>query len=115
MQFQDEEISLRDSYLLSSETDALANLAPLVKNLPARQETLVRSLGQEDPLEKGQATHYSILGFLWWLRIRLQCGRPGFEPWVAKIPWRREWQPLQYSGPENSMDCIVHMVAKRWP
>ena len=67
MQFQDEEISLRDSYLLSSETDALANLAPLVKNLPARQETLVRSLGQEDPLEKGQATHYSILGLPRWL------------------------------------------------
>ena len=61
MQFQDEEISLRDSYLLSSETDALANLAPLVKNLPARQETLVRSLGQEDPLEKGNPLQYSCL------------------------------------------------------
>ena len=23
----------------------------------------------------------------------LQCGRPGFDPWVRKIPWRREWQP----------------------
>ena len=23
----------------------------------------------------------------------LQCGRPGFNPWVGKIPWRREWQP----------------------
>ena len=22
-----------------------------------------------------------------------QCGRPGFDPWVGKIPWRREWQP----------------------
>jgi len=32
----------------------------------------------------------------WWLRwkrIRLQCGRPRFDPWVEKIPWRREWQP----------------------
>ena len=26
-------------------------------------------------------------------RICLQCGRPGFDPWVGKIPWRREWQP----------------------
>ena len=23
----------------------------------------------------------------------LQCRRPGFDPWVGKIPWRREWQP----------------------
>ena len=35
--------------------------AQLVKNMPAMQETPVRFLGQEDPLEKGQATH---LGFL---------------------------------------------------
>ena len=33
----------------------------LVKNLPAMQETWVRSLGWEDPLEKGKATHSSIL------------------------------------------------------
>ena len=23
----------------------------------------------------------------------LQCGRPGFDPWVGKIPWRRQWLP----------------------
>ena len=27
-------------------------------------------------------------------RIGLQCGRHGFDPWVGKIPWRREWQPI---------------------
>ena len=32
-----------------------------VKNLPAMQETQVQSLGWEDPLEKGMATHSSIL------------------------------------------------------
>ena len=32
-----------------------------MKNLPAMQETWVQSLGQEDPLEKGMATHSSIL------------------------------------------------------
>ena len=32
-----------------------------VKNLSASQETLVRSLGWEDPLEKGMATHFSVL------------------------------------------------------
>ena len=33
----------------------------MVKNLPAMQETQVPSVGQEDPLEKGMATHSSIL------------------------------------------------------
>ena len=33
----------------------------MVKNLPAMKETQVLSLGQEDPLEEGTATHYSIL------------------------------------------------------
>ena len=36
-------------------------VAHLVKNLPAMQETWVRSLGWEDPLEKEMATHSSIL------------------------------------------------------
>ena len=36
-------------------------MAQRVKNLPAIQETRVQSLGQEDPLEKGMATHCSIL------------------------------------------------------
>ena len=36
-------------------------VAQLVKNLPAMQETWVQSLGWEDPLEKGSATHSSIL------------------------------------------------------
>ena len=36
-------------------------VAQTVKNLPAMQEPQVQSLGQEDPLEKGMATHSSIL------------------------------------------------------
>ena len=35
-------------------------------------------------------------GLLWWLRrlrICLQCRRPGFDPWIGKVPWRREWLP----------------------
>ena len=35
----------------------------LVKNLPAMQETQVRSLGEEDPLEKEMATHSTILAW----------------------------------------------------
>ena len=38
-------------------------VAQLVKNLPAMQETQVRSLGREDPLQKGKATHSSILAW----------------------------------------------------
>ena len=38
-------------------------VAQIVKYLPVMQETWVRSLGQEDPLEKGMATHSSILAW----------------------------------------------------
>ena len=38
-------------------------VAQMVKNLPAMQETCVLSLGQEDPLEKGTATHSCILAW----------------------------------------------------
>ena len=39
-------------------------------------------------------------------------GRPGFNTWVGKIPWRREGLSTPFSGLENSMDCIVHGIAK---
>ena len=38
-------------------------VAQLVKNLPALWETWFRSLGWENPLEKGKATHFSILAW----------------------------------------------------
>jgi len=38
-------------------------VAELVKNLPGMRETWVRSLGWEDPLEKGKATHSNILAW----------------------------------------------------
>ena len=38
-------------------------VAQMVKNLPAMQETWVRSLGWEDPVEQGMATHSSILAW----------------------------------------------------
>ena len=111
----------------SSQSSSL--VAQLLKNPPATQETPVRFLGWEDPLEQGQATHSSILGLPWWLswsKIHLQCGRLGFNPWVGKSPQRRSSPgedlleksflenscPLQYSGLENSMDCTVLVVAK---
>ena len=48
----------------SIKTPVMASLVPqLVKNLPAVQDTGVRSLGREDPLEKEMATHSSILAW----------------------------------------------------
>ena len=53
-------------------------VAQRLKSLPAMQETWVRSLGQEDPLEKEMATHSSIL--------------------VWRIPWTEELGGLQSTG-----------------
>ena len=45
----------------------------------------------------------------------LQCRRCRFDSWGGKIPWRRDRLPnSSYSGLENSMDCILHGVAKSW-
>ena len=52
-------------------------VAQMVKNLPAMQETWVRSLGWEDPLEKRMATHSSILAW----RIPWQKSLAGYSPW----------------------------------
>ena len=53
-------------------------MAQTVKSLRAMQETRVQSLGQEDPLEKAMATHYSILAW--------------------RIPWTEEPGGLQSMG-----------------
>ena len=53
-------------------------MAQMVKNLPAVQETQVRSLGWEDPLEKGMTTHSSVLAW--------------------RIPWTEEPGGLQSMG-----------------
>ena len=42
-------------------------IAQLIKNLPAMQDTPVRFLGQEDPLEKGKATYSGFPGLPLWL------------------------------------------------
>ena len=53
-----------------------------VKNPPAMQETWVESLGPEDPLEKGMATHSSILAW--------------------ELPWTEEPGRLQSLGPQRA-------------
>ena len=53
-------------FYLIQDLNLASLIAQLVKSLPAMQETLVRFLGQEDPLEKGKASHSSILGLPLW-------------------------------------------------
>ena len=50
-------------FLLVSTLVGASLVAQLVKNPPAMWETWVRSLGWEDPLEEGMATHYGILAW----------------------------------------------------
>ena len=54
-------------------------MAQLVKNLPAMQETMAQSLGQEDPLEKEKVTHFSTLAWkIPWIEDR--------DAWWATVP-----------------------------
>ena len=55
------------------------------KDLPAVQETQVQPLGQEDPLEKGKATHSSILAW----RTHGQRRLVGYSPWRCRV--RHSW------------------------
>ena len=57
-------------------------VAQTVKNLPALQDAQVQSLSQEDPLEKGMATHSNILAW--------------------RIPWAEEPSGLQSMGVTRS-------------
>ena len=45
-------------------------------------------------------------------KICLQCGRPGFDPWVDKIPWRKAWQPIPVFLPGESSWTEVYVIVK---
>ena len=66
--------------LMGFRTDA-SLVAQSMKNLPALQETWVQFLGQEDPLEKEMATHFSVLAW--------------------RIPWTEEPGRLQSMGSQE--------------
>ena len=68
-------------------------VAQLVKNLPTMQETWVRSLAREDPLEEGMATHSSILSW--------------------KIPWTEEPGRLQSIGSQKVMHDWASMQGSK--
>ena len=73
------DLDIRSLYCMYQGRSSL--VAQTVKNLPAMQETRVRSLGWEDPLEKGVATHSSILAW--------------------RIPWTEEPGGLQSMGSQR--------------
>ena len=73
------DISLAHLLVLRSSRTSL--VAQMVKCLPAMQETRVRSLGQEDPLEKEMATHSRTLAW--------------------RIPWTEEPGELQSMGSQR--------------
>ena len=75
-----------DDYMVLLLTKA-SLLAQMVKNLPEMQEIWVQSLGQEDPLEKGMATHSSILAW--------------------RIPWTEEPGRLQPMGVTKSQTPLT--------
>ena len=64
-------------------------VAQMAKNLPAGWETWVQSLSQEDPLEKGMATHSSILAW--------------------RIPWTEEPGRLQSMEVTKESDMILQL------
>ena len=69
-------------------SDYLTKVAQMVKNLPAMCETWVQSLGWEDPLEEGMATHSSILAW--------------------RIPWTEEPCGVQSTGSQTvTHDCAT--------
>ena len=85
-------------------------VAQLVKNLPAMQETWVRSLGWDDPLEKGKTTHSNILAWRipWTVssfgkESACNAGDLGLIP-RSRSPGEGNSNPLQYSCLENPMD-----------
>ena len=67
----------------------------MVKNLPTRQETCVRFLGWEDPLENGTATHPSILAW--------------------RIAWTEKPGQLQSVGSQRVRhDCATFTITSLW-
>ena len=69
-----------------------------VKNLPAKQEVQVQSLGREDPLKEGMATHFSILA--WRIPWTEEPGRP------QSMRSKRFRQDLVIKNNNKSLGCL---------
>ena len=84
-------------------------MAQTVKNLPEMQETQVPSLGQEDPLEKGMATHSSILAW----RIPGTGETGGLQSMGSQSVrhYLATRQQKMSQNPREQMDC--HLASKQ--
>ena len=88
-----------------------------------------RQLSQEflfwKTIDRGGKEHHTNTKLTIQLNMGLPCGSAGKEstcnvgdlgliPELWRSPGEKKGYPLQYSGLENSMDCIVHRVTKSW-
>ena len=81
---------------------------------PGRLQSMGSQRVEHDWATSHAYVHTLYVGLpLWlsWWRIHLQCGRPGFDPWVGKIPWRRErlpspvFWPGEFHGLYSPLGC----------
>ena len=92
----------------------------MVKNLSVVQENQVASVvSDSDPMDwsaLGSPVHGILQArILGWVAMppsrgnSLWCRRPGFNPWVRKMPWRRKWQPTPVflSGESHGQRSLV--------
>ena len=69
------------------------------------QELLILSLLSPAKPERESNSYSPVLHQVFWassVKSHLQCGRPGFNPWVRKTPLRRAWQPTPLFFPGES-------------
>ena len=97
---------------------ALMSVIQMVKNLHAVQETQVQSLGQEDPLEKGMATHCSPLAWkILWTEEAGRLQSIGFQRvrrhWATNTFWPSS-QPLSYSVAVISTGPFAVLTSSLW-
>ena len=101
--------------ILGTNPSRASLVAQMVKNLPKMQETWVRSLGWEDPLEKGMATHSSILAWKSYGQMSLE----GYSLWghkelyIAKHTHPFQFQFLVLTGlPSFAISLETHRSTK---
>jgi len=85
-------------------------VAQMVKNLPAMQETCVRSLGREDPLEKGMAIHSSLAWEIPWTEEpgRLQPMGSQSQTGLSVLNWKFLLTPDVLSRATSRGVCSMH-------
>ena len=82
-----------------------------------RSEVCVRTVAKSPLTQTLLSLTFLPYGLPWglsWSRLHLQCGRLGSTPGLGRSPGEGKGHLLQYSGLENSMDCIVHGATKSW-